>query len=499
MPSLDQLCSAALARTGSQPAIEFEKRWVSWGQIHHVAEQVGVLLDASGIEAGAKVAFVARNRPSALAALLGLLAQRCSIRMVYPFQSAAALASDIERIAPAVMVADAEDCSNSVTTILQACGVAGIALRDMHATAVRGCERSSRAPGGVGACPQIEVLTSGTTGPPKPFALSYEMVAEHIASFAPLPADRTVQPASLAPTLLMFPVSNISGLYSTLPPLLNGQRIVLLERFTVAGWHDHLLRFRPQASGLPPAGIQMILDTGIPRADLSCLRGIGTGAAPLDPGAHRAFEERYGVPILLAYGATEFGGPVTRMTAELHDIWGSRKFGSVGHALPGVKLRVVDEDTGVILPPGTEGRLEVISPRIGPDWIRTSDIALIDEDGFLFHRGRTDGVIMRGGFKLLPATIEQSLLLHPAIAAAAVVGIEEHRLGQVPAAAIEFRTGVARPSIADIETHLRNHLPSTHIPTAWRLIDELPRTPSMKVDIPAVRRTFEPHDGNTNH
>ncbi len=203
--------------------------------------------------------------------------------------------------------------------------------------------------------PRIEVLTSGTTGPPKPFALSYEMVAEHIAGSAFLPADRAAQPASLAPTLLMFPVSNISGLYSTLPPLLNGHRIVLLERFTVAGWHDHLLRFRPQASGLPPAGIQMVLDAGIPRADLSCLRGIGTGAAPLDPRVHRAFEERYGVPILLAYGATEFGGPVTRMTAELHDTWGTRKFGSVGCAFPGVQLRIIDVDTGAVLDPARRG------------------------------------------------------------------------------------------------------------------------------------------------
>jgi acyl-coenzyme A synthetase/AMP-(fatty) acid ligase len=211
---------------------------------------------------------------------------------------------------------------------------------------------------------------------------------------------------------------------------------------------------------------------------------------------HRAFEERYGVPILLAYGATEFGGPVTRMTAELHDTWGARKFGSVGCALPGVQLRVIDVDTGAILAAGREGILEVVAPRIGPDWIRTSDIALIDEDGFLFHRGRADGAILRGGFKLLPATIEQPLLLHPAIAAAAVVGIAEQRLGQVPAAAVELRTGVERPSIADIETHLRNHLPSTHIPVAWRLIEELPRTPSMKVDIPAVRRMFEPRDGN---
>ena len=490
MASLDQLCAAALSHPGSQPAIEFEQHWINWGEVRHLAERLVALLDASGAGAGAKVAFVARNRPSALAALLGMLAQRCSIRMVYPFQSAAALASDLERIAPAVVVADGEDYSDAVVTILQSCGAAGIALRDMDATAVAGCART-RPPDDSNSPVQIEVLTSGTTGPPKPFALSYELVAQHIVAPGTLPANPNADYAALAPTLLMFPVSNISGLYSTLPALLNGQRIVLLERFTVAGWHDHLLRFRPQASGLPPAGIQMVLDAGIPPADLACLSGIGTGAAPLDPGAHRAFEERYGVPILLSYGATEFGGPVTRMTAELHTIWGSRKFGSVGCALPGVRLRVIDADTGAVLGPGQQGILEVVAPRIGPHWIRTSDIALLDDDGFLFHCGRADGAIMRGGFKLLPATIEQSLLLHPAITAAAVVGIADHRLGQVPAAAIEFRTGVEKPSVAAIESHLRDHVPATHIPVAWRVVEDMPRTPSMKVDLPAVRRLFD--------
>jgi acyl-coenzyme A synthetase/AMP-(fatty) acid ligase len=76
---------------------------------------------------------------------------------------------------------------------------------------------------------------------------------------------------------------------------------------------------------------------------------------------------------------------------------------------------------------------------------------VIDEDGFLFHRGRADGAIMRGGFKLLPETIERALMLHEAVSAAGVTGVPDHRLGQVPAAAIQLKRGVAQPTIAELE------------------------------------------------
>jgi acyl-coenzyme A synthetase/AMP-(fatty) acid ligase len=211
----------------------------------------------------------------------------------------------------------------------------------------------------------------------------------------------------------------------------------------------------------------------------------------LDPAVQRAFEERYGIPILLSYGATEFAGPVAAMTAELYAEWGRRKFGSVGRPLPGAQLRVVDPETGAVLLPGKEGILEVISPRIGTDWIRTSDIVLIDDDGFLFHRGRADGAIMRGGFKLLPETIERALVLHPAVSAAAVVGVPDTRLGQVPAAAIQLKPGFAPPSLADLEAHVRAHVLATHVPVKWRFVEELPRNRSMKTDRPAVRKLFE--------
>jgi acyl-coenzyme A synthetase/AMP-(fatty) acid ligase len=156
-----------------------------------------------------------------------------------------------------------------------------------------------------------------------------------------------------------------------------------------------------------------------------------------------------------------------------------------------VQLRVIDGESGASLTPGEEGILEVIAPRISPDWIRTSDLAVIDADGFLFHRGRADGAIMRGGFKVLPETIERSLLSHEAVSAAAVVGIPDKRLGQVPAAVIRIKPGRIQPAVAELESHLRERVLATHIPVAWRFVTELPTTPSLKIDRPAVRRLFD--------
>lgn len=490
MKRLNQMAAEALTRPAHQQAIEFQKRWISWGDMRHVAERANNLIDASGASLNSKIVLVARNRPSAIAAFLGMIAKCCAIRMVYPFQSATAIARDINQIEPSIVIATAEDYSDEIFDVLRTKGIAAIALKEMDAYSPQGFERSTIA-STTSDIAQIEILTSGTTGAPKPFALSYEVIAEHIVGTDSMRSRQVGDPAELPPTLMFFPVGNISGFHSTLPPLLRGQRAILLEKFSVAGWHDHLVRFRPAAGGMPPAGIQMVLDANLPREDFASLRFIGTGAAPLDPSVQRAFEEKYGVPIMLAYGATEFGGPVAGMTPDLLTAWGKQKLGSVGKALPGAQLRVVDADTGETLPPGQEGVLEVISPRIGPQWIRTSDIAIIDADGFMFHRGRADGAIMRGGFKVLPETIERALLLHPALSVAGVVGITDRRLGQVPAAAIQLKPGVEQPSFAELEDHLRDHVPATHIPVLWQFVETLPRTPTLKVDRPALRRILE--------
>lgn len=466
------------------PAVAFNGRWADWSDIRQFAARFDAAV--AGFPSEAPVCFFPRNHPASLATLLALLRQRRTIRMGYPFQSPAGILRDILRSPPAFVVLDESDGTATIGDALANAGIGLVTIADLIDGPVH--RLPCRNPASPDDQPRIEIQTSGTTGPPKPFIVAQSMLAGHLVAGSPLAAMAPAAVAALPPALLFFPIGNISGLYSTLPPLLFGQRVVLLERFTISAWRDYVVRHRPAMAGMPAAGVRMLLDANIDRADLSSLRALGTGAAPLPADIHRRFEERYGIPILLSYGATEFGGPVTAMTLDLHREWGQRKFGSVGRPLPGVRLRIVDAVTGVEQPPDTEGLLEVVSPRIGPDWLRTSDLAVIDGDGFLFHRGRADGAIMRGGFKLLPETIEDALLRHPLIKEAAVVGMPDQRLGEVPGALLVVRDGQTPPEASALESHLRQLLPATHLPAVWRFRPALPHTVSHKIDRACVRR-----------
>jgi acyl-CoA synthetase (AMP-forming)/AMP-acid ligase II len=286
------------------------------------------------------------------------------------------------------------------------------------------------------------------------------------------------------------PFGNISGIYSYLPLVAALQPMIMLEKFSVDAWRRYVQEYRPAVSGMPSACFGMVLDADIPAEDLASIKYMRAGAAPLDPGVHRAFEERYGVTVLLSYGATEFGGVVAAMTPDDHAKYGRAKLGSVGRPLSGAQFRIIDPETGAPLLAGTQGVLEVMAPRMGPHWIRTTDLAELDEDGFLYHRGRSDGAITRGGFKIVPEVVITALQTHPAISAAAVVGVPDRRLGEVPAAAYELRPNSAAPSREELEAHLRRLIPATHIPVTYQQVETLPRTPSFKLDISAIRQLF---------
>jgi acyl-coenzyme A synthetase/AMP-(fatty) acid ligase len=163
----------------------------------------------------------------------------------------------------------------------------------------------------------------------------------------------------------------------------------------------------------------------------------------------------------------------------------------MGRALPGIQLRVVDLDTREPLPPNKVGYLSALVPDVKEDWITTTDLALIDDDGFVYHHGRGDGAIMRGGFKVIPEKVITALHHHPAVLDAAVVGVPDHRLGEVPVAAIELKAGATLPSEEELREHAKRELLSYCVPTRFLIVDSLPRTPSLKIDLKAVRRLFQ--------
>jgi acyl-coenzyme A synthetase/AMP-(fatty) acid ligase len=371
--------------------------------------------------------------------------------------------------------------------VLRERGLAAVVLGVMTADLVPGCETSATPWKARPAAPEIHILTSGTTGPPKQFPISYDLVARHIVGGTTVPQA----PEGAPPPLLFYPIGNVTGLSTVIQALIRHEPFILLDRFDLTTCLDYLRHYRPVAFHLPPAAVQMVLDADVPAADFASVRWIPTGAAPLHREVQRAFETRYGIPILSSYGATEFAGAACMMTPQDYAEFGDAKFGSIGRPLPGVAIRVVAPETGEVLPTGAEGIIEARVDRIGPDWIRTADLAVIDADGFLFHRGRADGAIMRGGFKVLPETIVTALLQHEAVSAAGVVGIADRRLGQVPAAVIELRLGARQPDAAELELHLRDRVLATHVPVAWRFVDELPKNPSFKIDREALRRLFD--------
>jgi acyl-CoA synthetase (AMP-forming)/AMP-acid ligase II len=197
------------------------------------------------------------------------------------------------------------------------------------------------------------------------------------------------------------------------------------------------------------------------------------------------FEAKYGIPILVDYGATEFGG-IAAWTMADHKQFAKQKRGSVGRVVKGASMRVVDQETGKEITDGGIGILEVMVEKRATEWVPTTDLASIDEDGFLFIRGRADDAIVRGGFKVLPDEVANALRQHPAVLDVAVIGIPDERLGQVPVAVIELRAGQVRPDEAELKAFAKDRLTPYQVPVAYKFTDKLPRSVSMKVIRPEV-------------
>src|SRR3546814_4916640 len=126
------------------------------------------------------------------------------------------------------------------------------------------------------------------------------------------------------------------------------------------------------------------------------------------------------------------------------------------------------------------------SSQLGEQWVRTPDLARVDEAGFLWSLGRADQAIIRGGFKVIPDDVRAALERHPSVKGAAVVGRDDRRLGAVPVAAVELWPGAEPVEAADLLDFLAGQLAGYEVPAEVRILGELPRTDSGTVDLSAV-------------
>lgn len=484
---IDKL-QANLRDNSAGRAIEYAGRWISWGDVARYGGAVVAALDAAGCPRHAKVGVVIRNRLAHAATVVGLLAHRRSVSFIYPFLPATAIAENIESLGAGAILADHEDWPGFRAAAAEA-GYAGVALGsiDEAPELVGGLEKCTAAHfddalrgGG------IEVLSSGTTGTPKRIAMPLKLLERAVMS-APGGEAGAAPPVQIN----IWPLGGVGGVCLLTAAAVNNTPLVLMERFSVDGLVDALRRHRPPTLGLNPTAIAMIMDANVPVEDMASVKSVSGGSAYLDPDLQDRFEQRYAIPILWGMGATEFCGTIVRWTPRMRAEMGDAKRGSTGLPMPGVEVRVIDPDTGIELPRGEEGLLEVHCPSVRPDWVRTTDLVMIDEDGYVFHRGRHDGAIVRGGFKILPERVVDVLRQHPAVVDASVVGIPDARLGAVPVAAVELSQGASGAVDAQsLLAHVRAELPPTHVPVEIRIVAALPRTPSLKVSLTDVRRMF---------
>jgi acyl-CoA synthetase (AMP-forming)/AMP-acid ligase II len=333
------------------------------------------------------------------------------------------------------------------------------------------------------------MLTSGTTGPPKRIDLTYEALAASMAGvtkyYESSPHGVVRRPRGVA--IVNSPLAHLGGVFRVLQCVLDRRPFVLLEKFEVETWLRAVRQYRPKTVSLVPAALRMVLEARPDPSDLASLRAVTSGTAPLSPDDADAFTDRYRVPVLTSYAATEFAGGVASWTLrDYHEYWRAKR-GSVGRVQPGSAIRVTDEHSGAELAAGQAGLLEVKPAQLGQgiDWVRTNDLARIDADGFLYILGRADRAIIRGGFKVLPDRVATILERHPDVRAAVVIGLPDERLGAVPAALVELRPGAAG-DVAAIMELAADSLAGYELPVELRFTPELPRTASGKVDLRAT-------------
>ena len=486
MTTIRQALNGLWEADDATPIIKQHDKWTTWGETRNLAETIDTQLTRVGCGENSRIGVVLNNRPESIAALIAILRAGRTLVTLNPLQPAARLGADLTGAAPDCVLAGEDFWGQTeFRSAVTSCGAAGFVVDGPTVTesVVAGRNGHRTAPAeAVG----IEMFTSGTTGAPKRIPLTWRQLESALSAVHGHTGKGERNGRKMFSgrvSLITLPIVHIGGLWGVLQSLSEARPIVLSERFTIDAWVDAVREHRPKVAGLPPAAMRSVLAADVSPDDLASLSAITAGTTFVDPDLADEFSRRFNVAVLIMYGATEFSGAIAGWTMPLYRQWWKRKRGSVGTAFPGVRLRVVNEN-GDVLETGRSGRLEVRSGQTGTgdhEWIRTSDLAHLDDDGFLFIDGRADDVIIRGGFKVHPETVANALRDHESIMDASVFGRLDERLGQVPVAAVELVDGSSVDE-AEVKSFCRRQLAPYEVPVRIYVVPELPRNPSLKVD-----------------
>ena len=481
-------------RDADKPAIvdlDQEGRSISWGNLAVEADRVGRFLADRGVKPGDKVALLSDETIEKLILWIGIWRYGAAVCPLNVEMNEAHLAEILRSIAPALVLWHDELDGEKLTRGLDAPAIRFSRLDDgFFPASGDGAIASENGPGDL-AC---IFCTSGTTSRPK--SVVYNHMSYWLSGLSTLDMlgltedDKTLEYRSFG--------WNSAQILSLMPWLQVGLTMHIARRFSRSrffGWiREHGITF---SAGVPTV-VNMLLNDPPPEEerDLPALRLMTCSTAPLSPDQWRKFESMYGVKLLQLYGMSEAGW----ICGNRHY---RRRMGTVGPPARHQEFLIVDGD-GAPCPPGTEGEITVGGPqtclgRLSPEGvyedlsdarIRTGDLGVMDDDGFVTVTGRTKDLIIRGGVNIAPLEIDNVLLEHPKVREAAAVGVPDRIYGEEIVAYVAVAPGETLPE-RELQAWCGRSLPEFKVPKRFLFVDELPKSDRGKVLRDDLKRLYE--------
>ncbi len=487
--NLGTVLAASAADRPDAVAVRLDERALSYAELDRAARGVAASLRARGIEPGQHVALMVPNVPEFSIAYFGILYAGCTVVPLNVLLSPPEVAYHLEDSEARLLVAHPlfagparEGAKQAGVPLVWAGGDEGERLADLAAADPIAVPHPTGPDDGA-----VILYTSGTTGKPKGAWLSHANLLLNCAVVVPklLPIDRELVALATLPlfhsfgqTCIQNATLAVGGTFTLLPRFTPEDAFAVMER-------DGVTLF----AGVPTMYFALLHHEGGERFDLSKLRYCMAGGAPLPVEVMKAFESRYGVPILEGYGLSE-----TSPVASFNCLDRPRKPGSIGHPVWGVEMAILDENDRE-LGAGERGEIAIRGHNImkgywkRPDataetlrngWFHSGDIGIRDEDGSYRIVDRVKDMILRGGYNVYPREVEEVLYAHAAVAEAAVIGIEHESHGEEVKAVVALKAE-ASATAEELIAWSRERLAAYKYPRIVEFIDTLPKGPTGKI------------------
>jgi acyl-CoA synthetase (AMP-forming)/AMP-acid ligase II len=351
------------------------------------------------------------------------------------------------------------------------------------------------------------IFTSGTSGEPKATVHSHERLLSNAQATASAYAKHAgfrprTAPPDRAPSVSFSPFGHLAAISRLMFRVYVGRSLLIVPRFDVTVLEEIAQRYPLDNLQLIPAMLHTLAFTD-EVVELGSLKYVTSGTAPLSIATRDAFERRYGVHVLQAYGSSE--GCVTARERNEDVRAGRRGPGSVGRVDgpvrivdPGGKDVAVGEDGEIIGLPdlsasgrylSAEGGVESL-PLDDDGWYHTGDLGYLDEHGILYVTGRLKEMLVVGGFNVFPAEIEDALRTSDLVRDAVVVSVPDERLGEIPVAGIVWTPGAEldrETQAHELATEIRLRVAPYKVPRQWFTLEKVPLNANGKVDRMRVR------------